>query len=69
MGGFCNSQTDAIATEAFGGGVIYDIYEFDLSVLTGNGANPITEFNFDTFGQGGAGEPFLAALTFRTNVP
>ncbi|MEM7222765.1 MAG: PEP-CTERM sorting domain-containing protein [Pseudomonadota bacterium] len=66
-GTFCGTQTEAIATVNFGDDAIYDIYEFDLAALTLGGANPITQFNFNTDGQGIGGEPFLAALTFVTN--
>lgn len=65
-GVFCNTETDAIATANYGGDVRFDVYRFDLSALTNNGAIPITGFNFDTFGQGGAGEPLLGAVTLGT---
>lgn len=65
-GAFCNVQTDAIATENFPGNILYDVYRFDLTGLTNNGNDPITEFLFNTDGQGTLGEPFVAAVTFET---
>ena len=64
MGGFCNVQTDAIATASFGGGVIFDVYKFDLSGLVG----PITEFTFQNFGRGRAGSPLIAGVTFDVTI-
>ena len=65
-GGFCNSQTEAVATGSYGGGVLFDVYRFDLSALTGGGLDEITAFDFATFGAGGLGEPLVAAVTFAT---
>lgn len=65
-GSFCSTQTDAIATENFPGLLIYDVYRFDLSALTNGGVDAMTEFNFNTDGQGSLGEPFVAAVTFET---
>lgn len=65
-GGFCNTQTDAVATQQYGDGVLFDVYRFDLSSLTAGGANAITDFDFGTLGLGGFGEPLVAAVTFAT---
>ena len=72
-GGFCNMATDAIGTGFYLapgiGTVLFDIYQFDLTALTNNGADPITQFDFATDGQGTLGEPFVAAITFETSDP
>ena len=69
-GPFCNTTTDAVATANYGNGVRFDVYQFDLAGITGNGANPISGLHFNTFGVAGGGEPFLAAVTFKTtSVP
>ncbi len=65
-GSFCNVQTDAVATEPYGGGVLFDVYRFDLSGLTSGGADAITDFSFSSLGAYVEGEPFLAGLTFET---
>jgi hypothetical protein len=66
IGGFCNVQTEAIATQEYGDGVIFDVYEFDLSEVRG----PISEFTFENFGKLIDGSPLVAAVTFETaSVP
>lgn len=65
-GFFCNVQTDAVATANYPGDVRFDVYSFNLSGLTNSGADPVTGFQFATFGAAGLGEPFVAAVTFVT---
>ena len=68
QGSFCNTQTDAEATANYGFRTIFDVFKFDISVLTNNGLNPVNGLNFKTDGGGvGQGEPFLAAVTFETH--
>ena len=46
---FCNTATDIVATANYGNGVRFDVYQFDLTGLTSNGANPISGLDFSTF--------------------
>ena len=75
-GPFCGTQTDAIYTAYFDflgrddleippGEARFDVYEFDLSELSG----PIEEFTFENFGKDWfLGAPFLVAVTFETEA-
>lgn len=70
-GAFCDTVTDAVVTATYTGAfppdVRFDVYKFDLTVLTNGGLLPLTELDFSTFGGGiVGGEPFLVAVTAET---
>lgn len=66
QGLYCNTQTNAIATQSYGqfngGDVLFDVYRFDLL----GAASPITSLTFTNFGASFLGSPFLAAVTIET---
>jgi PEP-CTERM motif-containing protein len=69
QGGFCNQQSTAAFTVPFADGIIYDIYRIDVSTATSNGTVVLDGLQFETYGMGASGEPFLAAVTFERGVP
>jgi MSHA biogenesis protein MshQ len=69
-GSFCNTETQSIATVNYTGGVRFDVYQFNISTLTNNGATAVTGFSFTNNGYGGSqGSPLIAAVTFQQAAP
>jgi len=67
-GGYCNSLTDGSGTASFGGGA--DRLDMQTIVLPPAFATETLEsIDFKSFGKGGDGSPFLAAVTLDPGGP
>jgi MYXO-CTERM domain-containing protein len=65
-GSFVNTATDLAGTASFGGGA--DRLDMQSIVLpTIFASDTLTEIDFESFGQGGFGAPFVAAITTSTS--
>jgi hypothetical protein len=62
---YCQAAPGVFATANYPDSVRFDVFRFDISGATLGGTLPVADFEFQTFGQGLLGEPFVAAVTFE----